>query len=334
MVVLPEIATDSMPGPDKSQAIASATIAEGALRRLLLALWQRTRLDWGFVTDRLSTTFRQERWLGSSERRFVAETLYGMVRHVRRLDEALAAGGARAGQPSDVDRLLAYLVLEGGVAIDEVARARPGIDWRAVAAIDEQVARIRDASRRIALSCSLPDWIAALLVDEHGAEAEPLARALNDRAPMTVRANLLVGDAAALAERLTRDGITTTPGRHCATALHVETRTNLFGLEAFKAGAFEAQDEGSQLLAELVAPPPRSRVVDYCAGAGGKTLALAAAMANRGRIVACDVDERKLGELRRRARRAGATTVQAVGLDDRSYPPVPLSARREIVLSD
>jgi hypothetical protein len=84
---------DSMTEADKAQERRMVqNVAEGgALRALLLELWQRTRLDWGFVTDRLSATFRRERSLGSSERRFVAETLYGMVRHLRRLDFAIAA---------------------------------------------------------------------------------------------------------------------------------------------------------------------------------------------------------------------------------------------------
>ena len=86
---------------------------------------------------------------------------------------------------------------------------------------------------------------------------------------------------------------------------------NAFGLSAFRDGLFEVMDEGSQLVAELVAPPPGGRVVDACAGAGGKTLALGAALAGKGRVLALDTDGKKLEELRRRARRAGLTNVQA-----------------------
>jgi 16S rRNA (cytosine967-C5)-methyltransferase len=168
--------------------------------------------------------------------------------------------------------------------------------------------------RRLALAASMPDFLAARLVADHGGDAEPLARALNQRAPMTIRANLLRGDVDGLAAELTAAGLEVRRGEHAATALHVESRTNLFGLAAFQAGRFEAQDEGSQLIAELVAPPPRGLVVDFCAGAGGKTLAIAAALGNRGRVIAADVDPRKLAELKRRARRAGVTTVQAVEL--------------------
>ncbi|KAB2889433.1 MAG: hypothetical protein F9K40_19820, partial [Kofleriaceae bacterium] len=96
--------------------LAAAAIGGGRLRSLLLELWQRTRFDWGFVSDRLSQTFRKETWLGAHERRFVAETLYGMVRQLRRLDAAVSRGGRR-GAPRDTDRLLAYLLLEGLITV-------------------------------------------------------------------------------------------------------------------------------------------------------------------------------------------------------------------------
>jgi 16S rRNA (cytosine967-C5)-methyltransferase len=103
----------------------------------------------------------------------------------------------------------------------------------------------------------------------------------------------------------------------------VETRTNLFGLDAFQRGLFEAMDEGSQLIAELVAPPPKGMIVDYCAGAGGKSLALAAELENKGRILASDVDMRKLKELRRRAKRAGVGNVQVVELNTEADSALP-----------
>src|SRR5262249_53591851 len=146
--------------------------------------------------------------------------------------------------------------------------------------------------RRITLAASLPDWLAERLVADWGDEAEPLAAALNQRAPMTVRANLLAGDRAQLAGELAAAGIATRPGAWCDTALHLESRTNLFALAAFQRGAMEAQDEGSQLLGDLAAAALGDGrvIIDLCAGAGGKTLAIAARLANRGRIVATDVD--------------------------------------------
>jgi 16S rRNA (cytosine967-C5)-methyltransferase len=330
---------DSMTDADKAQdrRLARTVVAGGRLRGVLLELWQRTRIDWGFVTDRLSVSFRKETWIGANERRFVAETLYGLVRHLRRIDAGLAAGSRRAASPKDLERLFAFLVLEGVLGPDDAAHALPDIDWAAVAAIDDKIAAERSAVRRIALACSLPDWLAARLVTDHGADAESVARGLNQRAPMTVRANLLKTSRDALAAALASAGLATHPGRWIDTSLHVDTRTNLFGLAAFKDGHMEAQDEGSQLLAEL-AVPVRSggTAIDLCAGAGGKTLALAGRMGNRGRIIASDIDDGKLEELRRRARRGGVSNAQATRLGDRDWPPAlaPQVGRADTVLVD
>ena len=303
--------------------LASHVVDGGRLRALLLELWQRTRMDWGFVTDRLATTFRKETWVGAHERRFVGETLYGLVRHLRRVDAALERGRKVKKPPKDLERLLALLVLDKLVEPARAAKLEPGVDWVAVATIDDVIAAERKPVARIALAASLPDWLAQRLVDDWGDAAEPLALSLNQRAPMTVRANLLVNTRDELAAALAREQLRTTPGRWLDTALHIDSRTNHFTLDAFKRGALEVQDEGSQLLAELATAnlgDTSPLVVDLCAGAGGKTLAIAARLGNRGRILASDVDASKLDELRKRARRAQVSTAQALHLDDGRWP--------------
>src|SRR5687768_2196034 len=200
---------------DKAQDRLAVEAASGSsLGRLVLDLWQRTRIDWGFVTDRLADAFRRERRIGSAERRFASETLYGMIRHLRRLDESLAAGGLRPGGPAPArERMLAYLVLEGGLAPAAAARHVPAIEWHKVAGIDASLARIKDPARRIARLRSLPDWLAALLVAERGAdEADRLAAALGERAPMTVRANTLRNRPDELIAELAAEGITAHAG--------------------------------------------------------------------------------------------------------------------------
>lgn len=323
---------------DKAQEYELATQAAttSRLSALILDAWQRTRLDWGFVSDRLADSFRKQRGLGSRERRYVAEAVYGMVRHLRRIDEALRLGGlTSADRAPDRDRLLAYLVLESGLTVQDAARERPALDWQRVASIDEKLARETDPVRKIGLRHSLPDWLSQVLLHDLGERAEAVAAALNTRAPMTIRVNTLRASVAEVVERLRESGIETRPGQYSPSALMLETRTNLFSLPAFKQGLFEAQDEGSQLIAELVAPPPKARVVDYCAGAGGKTLALAALMHNRGRIVATDIDARKLQELARRARRGGVGNVQSAVVGE-TFPPalVKLEGAAHRVLID
>ncbi len=314
--------------------LAATVMSGGRLRALVLELWQRTRMDWGFVTDRLATTFRKEKWIGAHERRFIGETLYGLVRHLRRVDLALERARKTKRAPRDLERLLALLVLERLVEPAAAAKLEPELDWRAIAGVDDAIARERKPAARIALAASLPDWLAARFVADWGDEAEALALALNERAPMTVRANLLVGSRDALAAELAREQITTRAGAWCDTALIVESRTNLFALDAFQRGAMEAQDEGSQLLADLVGDA--KLVVDLCAGAGGKTLAIAARLRNQGRIIATDIDHKKLEELRRRARRATVTIAQAVHLEEGRWPPTidALRAKADVVFVD
>ena len=332
-----------MADADHDRKLAAQVVAGGRLRALVLELWQRTRMDWGFVTDRLATTFRKETWIGAHERRFVGEAVYGLVRHLRRIDAALARGRRTARAPRDLERLLALLVLDGAIEPAQAARVERDLDWAAVAGVDDAIAGERKPAARIALAASLPDWLAARLVADWGDRAEPLALALNARAPMTVRANLLVGDRAALIAELARAGLTARPGAWTDTATIVESRTNLFALDAFRRGALEAQDEGSQLLADLAVanlPGAKPLVVDLCAGAGGKTLAIAARLASAsglgGRIVAADVDARKLEELRRRARRATVSNAQAVAIAGGEWPAAldALRGKADVVLVD
>jgi 16S rRNA (cytosine967-C5)-methyltransferase len=305
---------------------AAATIAEGGrMRAIVLELWQRTRMDWGFVTDRLAQTFRAEKWIGGSERRFISETVFGMVRHLRRVDAALERGRKVKKPPKDLERLLALLVLEKQLEPVQAARVERDIDWNAVLGIDDVIAAERNLTKRIALAASFPDWLAQRFVADWGDQAERLALSLNERAPMTLRVNTLATTRDEVARTLDAEDheLKTSPGKWSDTALHLETRTNLFALASFKKGWFESQDEGSQLLAELATgglTTDKPLVVDLCAGAGGKTLAIAARLKNKGRVLGSDIDEKKLEELKKRARRAGVTTAQALHLDDGRWP--------------
>ncbi len=338
----PVITSEPIVALSPDRRAAQAIVNGGRLRGTLLELWQRTRIDWGFVTDRLSATFRKEKWIGSHDRRFISESLYGMIRNLRRIDLALARSAKRQAGPRDLDRLIAYLVLEQLITVEDAHRIEPQIDWVALRGVDDVIAGERKMATRIALAASLPDWLAARLVADWGDEAEPMALALNQRAPMTVRSNLLVTDRAGLTNELHQAGLQTTAGAWCDTALLVESRTNLFATEAFTRGAMEAQDEGSQLLADLAVPRDATgtmksgTVIDVCAGAGGKTLAIAARMQNRGRVLASDIDGNKLEELRRRARRGGVTMAQAATTDGNYWPNPIASAlgKADVVLVD
>lgn len=298
----------------------------------------------------LARELRNARALRSPERRYVSDALHDILRAQRRL--RLLCGRK---QP-EARQVYAAWLLDGWRGAEGAAEARPpkllvqiatetGLDVPALLArsaelhrlepllaslpADEQVARAGEV-------LSYPDWLVAAVLSDLGPERGlSVLRAQNRRAPLTARANLLRCTREALLERLAAEGVTAHPTPHAPHGLifHAGTRVNAYALPSFAEGWFELQDEGSQLLAEVVAPPPGGTVVDACAGAGGKTLALGAMLRNRGRLVASDVDRHKLTELGKRARRAGLTNVQSVWASASDAPapsrgpaPPPLSA--------
>jgi 16S rRNA (cytosine967-C5)-methyltransferase len=180
--------------------------------------------------------------------------------------------------------------------------------------------------QKVALLGSLPEFLAQLLVNEYGDQAEALAASLAEPAPRALRINSLKADVAEGRERLEKESAQVTPGGYGRRTLVLEGAFNPFVTRAFHEGVFELQDEGSQLACELVAPPPRGLVVDVCAGAGGKSLAVAAALEGRGKVVSLDVDNSKLVELRRRAKRASAANIQALGIEEEGALPEEVTA--------
>ena len=171
----------------------------------------------------------------------------------------------------------------------------------------------RPAPTDLADRYSLPDWLAAELRAGAGDEAGALADALDLPGPVSLRANLLLGSRDALAARLAAEGVATRPGRLAPACLVVTSpRPNVLGLAAHREGRFEVQDEGSQLLGAAVGARPGDEVLDACAGAGGKTLLLAADVGPAGRVHAMDPDAERLARLRTRAGRAGARGIVLV----------------------
>jgi 16S rRNA (cytosine967-C5)-methyltransferase len=167
----------------------------------------------------------------------------------------------------------------------------------------------------LATRYSLPGWLAAILERESGAEAPLLADALCAPGPVFLRVNRARTTRDALAARLATEGVETRSTRLAPDGLEVlSPRPNLLALPSFREGLLEVQDEGSQLLGEAVGALPGETILDLCAGAGGKTLQLAAAVGPAGRVHACDPDAARLSRLRSRATRAGAeATVHGPG---------------------
>jgi 16S rRNA (cytosine967-C5)-methyltransferase len=274
--------------------------------------------------------FRTRHYLGSKDRRFIAEAVYGMIRHKLRIETVFGSAlrefdghPAHSDLHAPVGLYLAYRLLVEKGNVQDVSELL-GSYWRihfpsvqldkivdAVIRIDEPNRATNSVVDRLSLTYSFPKW----MVDEWllrlgETEAEQLCAALNSPAPTTLRVNSLKTSVKECQERLLREGIETERTKFSPFGLILSKRANLPSLESFKEGWFEVQDEGSQIISLLVDPQPGEFVIDACAGGGGKTLAVAALMSNRGRIIALDVDEKRLKKLQRRAERAGAQNVE------------------------
>lgn len=237
------------------------------------------------------------RW-GSRDRRFIAETTYDIVRWYRWFRELTQAKG------TDFWKLLAAWCILSDIDLPA---------WDEFKGVSPKEVREREKrtvySRKIRES--VPDWMDALVEQELGKEKwEAELSALNEEASVVLRTNTLKISKDELQRSLDEEGIITFPLAGYPDALVLDERQNVFTSAAFKEGLFEVQDAGSQAISPYLQIEPGMRVIDACAGAGGKTLHLAALMKNKGRIVAMDTEEWKLEELQKRARRAGVSNME------------------------
>jgi 16S rRNA (cytosine967-C5)-methyltransferase len=243
--------------------------------------------------------FRAHRALGSHDRAFVADAVYGVLRRKRTVDH-LAPGGT----PRSL--LLAHLARVAGVSVRELA---------AVTRPDEQswLARVKamplDALPPAART-ELPEWVVERLA-RHYPETEllALARGLNEPAPLDLRVNTLKTGRDEALRALAADGIGAEPTPFSPVGLRVHGKPAINRHALFLAGAIEVQDEGSQLLGFLLAPRRHDMVVDFCAGAGGKSLMLGALMRSQGRIYALDTSAARLSRLKPRLKRSGLSNL-------------------------
>ena len=258
--------------------------------------------------------FRARRFIGSGDRRAVSARVWSLLRTRRRTDWWLEHVGLRATPELMV---AAGLMLEGW-SIEGVAQSFSGgqhapapLPGRQSAALGRLAGHTLDhPDMPDAVRFELPDWILPRLEARFGANLAAEMAALGEPAPMDMRVNLLQGDREDARMALAAEGIEATPTPWSPWGLRVAERRLVTTGPAFQQGLVEIQDEGSQLIALLVGPQPGMAVCDWCAGAGGKTLALAMMMRNRGHITACDVSEHRLEGAVRRLRRAGVHNVE------------------------
>lgn len=239
---------------------------------------------------------------GARDRRFIAETTYDVVRWYRLFREATQAA------PDDFWKLVGGWVLWK----KEELPAWPEFYGLGQRNFDAALKRISELPVRE----SIPDWLHAAATSELGLLWPTELKSLNQPARVVLRVNTLKVDRAELQNHLLHDEqIATEAPAAFPDALLLAERQNIFTRQAFKDGLFEVQDAGSQLIAPFLNVAPGMRVIDACAGGGGKTLHLAALMENKGRIISMDTEAWKLDELKKRARRAGVGNIETRAID-------------------
>lgn len=289
----------------------------------------------GTPADRaLRRVFREARDLGAAERGEVSDIVYGLIRTQAlvddRLGRALKALGksVSAVEPPMLARLrvLTYLASEGRTtheieAVDRYAFRRfPGLFERITSGRLPAVRRTE--AEEVAIACSLPIWIVDRLLRAFGpGRTREMGRALARRAPTTFRVNRARVSRDEVIERIAAEhGVEAAPTRLSPDGVILPETMDVKAWPLYASGLVELQDEGSHLVALATGARPRESVLDACAGAGGKTLALGAMMQGTGRLVALDPDPRKLEELKRRARRAGLTSHEILAGDLEALP--------------
>lgn len=269
----------------------------------------------GRVLDSYS---RARRYMGSKDRRAVAEGVYGTLRRHARLSWWCARAGGGSGR----DLTIADLALEAGA--DSLNTLFGGGGY-APAPLDEREEALAQAlsgqsldhpDHDRAVRLELPAWLEADMAAVFGSGLEAEMAALNGVAPLDLRVNGLKADRDSVRAALAQDGMETAPIPFLPLGLRFAGRGALKNAKAYRDGLVEIQDAGSQIAALMCAARPGMAVVDFCAGAGGKSLALAAAMNNRGELLALDVEQARLDRAAVRLRRAGASLVERRVLKD------------------
>jgi 16S rRNA (cytosine967-C5)-methyltransferase len=258
--------------------------------------------------------FRDRRYIGSGDRRAVSDRAWAVLRARRRLEWWLA----REGAVSTPRLLVAASLLLEGWTLGGVEQSFSGGQFAAAPLAGAEKTVLRPLETRTLdhpempapVRLEIPDWIFPRLEARFGAALAPEMAAMGEAAPLDLRVNLLKTTREAAQQALAVEGIAAEPTRYSPWGLRVAHRRAVTTGAAFQSGILEIQDEGSQLVSLLVGAAPGMRVADYCAGAGGKTLAMAMTMQNKGQVMACDVSAARLDGAVKRLRRAGVHNVE------------------------
>ncbi len=284
-------------------------------------------LTWRFAADSVvSHWFRAHPKLGIRDRAEVAEVVYDVLRHLRRYRQLGESG---------VGNAVRRLAIQGAIVTMDPEKVRAVLDPGELAWLD-RIAQIEELSMPLEVRGSLPDWLHERIKELP--DLESLVAALNQGAPLDIRVNPLKAERDEMLADLTRGNAV----RHAPVAtpyspwgIRLTGRPAMNKWHQFEHGLIEVQDEGSQLLALLVGPKRGEMVIDFCAGAGGKTLLLGALMRSTGRLYAFDVSATRLAKAKPRFARSGLSNVVPVAIDHENDQRVRrLAGKAQRVLVD
>jgi 16S rRNA (cytosine967-C5)-methyltransferase len=250
----------------------------------------------------VSRYFRDNRSLGPRERATLAETVYNVLRKKLLFDHLSPSGSGSK------ERRMAILGFHGPRDFLKSALSDQEKQWL------DQCDSIKPDDLLERHRHNLPEWLVQPLKDQLGPEFWPLAESLNQPAPLDLRVNTLTDKRAEVQQELKLAGIASQPTPFSPWGLRLDSKPPLTKLDAFVRGAVEVQDEGSQLLALLLDARRGEMVVDFCAGAGGKTLAIGAGMRNTGRLYAFDTSAHRLDALKPRLARSKLSNVHPAAI--------------------
>lgn len=273
-------------------------------RNLVLAVVQAIDLIYNemeYADKVVQKTLKLDKRWGVRDRKFVAETIYDMVRW-KRLYNEIAGTKGHYSRENIWKNFAVWAVLKGIQLPDWKQFA--GTPTRRIKGKFDELQKIRKFRE------SIPDWMDEMGEQELKTNWDRELAALNQQASVVLRVNTLKTTKAKLQDLLRNEQIETVGLPKKQDALQLVERKNVFVTQAFKDGLFEVQDGSSQLVAPFLKVKPGQKVIDTCAGAGGKTLHLAALMENKGQIIAMDLYQHKLAELKKRAKRDGAHNIE------------------------
>ena len=265
-------------------------------KTLRVIFWEKV-----YATKTIQITLKLHPDWGDNKRALFSETVYDLIRWWRPLWYILDRDPVP--EEKDLQKLITIYLFSKKGDLTALQKKR-GLD------ADQVIQRIATTKNQRVLRESIPDWLDHQGEKELGSRWDAVIASLNKYPDLIIRVNTLKTTVKELTVFLRKEGIVAEPIDWSPDALRIVEKTNVFKLSGFRAGLFEVQDAASQMVSRILDPQPGMRVVDACAGEGSKTLHLAALMKNKGKIIALDIQEWRLNEIRKRATKAGADTIE------------------------